>query len=48
MSLVEGRQQAELAKLTILTNIASMLLELRDALARIEKLLTEQTDRMRG
>ncbi len=48
MGLVEGRQQSELAKISMLGNIVSKLGELSEQLARIEKLLEEQTDRMRG
>ena len=48
MGLVEGRQQSELAKISILGKIAATLVELQDTLERIEKQNAEQLDRMKG
>lgn len=48
LNLVQGRQQAEVAKLTILTQIAESL---KQAVARLEAMearLNEINDRMKG
>lgn len=48
MSLVEGRQQGELAKLSILTKIASSLEDIRDKLTKTNNLLIELNERTKG
>lgn len=48
MSLVEGRQQGELAKLSILTQMASALTEIRAKLDKTNNLLIELNERTKG
>lgn len=48
MNLVEGRQQGELAKLSILTQIAGTLTEIRDKLTKANNLLIELNERTKG
>jgi len=48
MSLVEGRQQGELAKLSILTQMASELVAIREKLDKTNNLLIELNERTKG
>jgi len=48
LGAIEGRQQAELAKISIMGKIAGTLVELQDTLERMEKQNAEIIDRMKG
>lgn len=48
LQLVQGRQQAEVAKLTLMTQITELLKLITERLAAVEARLNEINERMKG